>query len=177
MNISALWRTFCIALLAAGFAPSAQAGSKPTLSISFVIEGDKFEGPRMVQPMPVQGVVKYFRKVPMITHKNIKAFFPFAAKDGSMGVALRVNEAGWRNVRETAALEAGKMLAVMINGRLVQTMAIDNPKKDDYIVVIWRGVTEAEVAALKKSYPEIANKPSNGNNADPDQEIIDLTKP
>jgi hypothetical protein len=152
-------RTFltCLLLAAAGFV---QAGSKPTLGISFLVEGAESDGPRMVREMDLQGKKLFFKKMPMATHRNIKAFFPFPANDGSFGVALRVDESAWRTVREVGALDQGKLILVLVNGRIVQTMLADNPKKDDHIIVIWKGLTEAEVAQLKKSYPEIANKPA-----------------
>ncbi len=142
------------------------AGAKPSLVIAFMIEGGEIEGPRVVQPVPLGTEKIWVRKLPLLTQKNIKAFYPFAADDGTMGVALRVDESGWRNVREAGSLDLGKRLLVMVNGRVVQTLKVDNPKKDDKIVVIWRGLTQQEVAVLRKAYPEIANTPEEKTETD-----------
>jgi hypothetical protein len=69
-----------LVLLTAG-AAVAGGGKAPVYLISFHEEGDSMEGPKKIQELPVRGETRHFRKMPVITQRNFKAYWAFPAED------------------------------------------------------------------------------------------------
>ena len=76
-------------LLTAG-AALAGGGKAPVYLISFHEEGDSMEGPRKIQELAVRGETRHFRKMPVITQRNFKAYWAFPAEDGRIVI--------WKNL-------------------------------------------------------------------------------
>jgi hypothetical protein len=155
-------------LASVGLLISSYAGGRASFNLRLEVQGDEFEGPRMVRPELVGEKELWFRVVPVITSSNVKSFTPFTADNGSYGVALKVDEDGWKNIREIGSTSVGKLLRTRVNGRTVQMMRVDAPKVDDYTVIIWRGLTEENLKEMRKVFKEIkpvATQEKPGENA------------
>ena len=142
-------------MLLAILPPAHGSGKARRYSMSFHVEGDEFEGPRMVREERVDGKSHWFRISPVLTSNNFKGFYAFPAEDGSWGAAFAVNDSGWEAIMQTASTDAGKLMRVVANGRAVDMLHIDKPKRDDHLIVVWKGLSTEEVAGLRKKLPEI----------------------
>jgi hypothetical protein len=126
-------------------------------SLTWLVEGDEFEGPKMVRKdvqVAPDGKVHYFRVTPMVTQHHVRGMIPRQAEDGSWGATFILNEEGWRTILATAAQDGGKLIRVYINGRPLEYQRVEKPTKDDHLIVIWSGITEAEMAQLKSKYKQ-----------------------
>lgn len=134
------------------------SGKSPGFAISFHAEGDEFEGARMVREDTREGPDgkrHFFRISPVVTNKSFKAFYVFPAADGTYGAAFRLDDSGWESVMQTATTDSGKLMRVLVNGRPVDFLRIDKPRADDKLIVLWKGLTEEDVKALRAKYKEI----------------------
>lgn len=150
-----LW-LFALPALAPG------GGKSPGLSVSFHAEGDEFEGQRMVRADPEKGPdgkKHFFRISPVVTNKNFKGFAVFPADDGSFGAAFKLDNSGWESLLQTAAIDSGKLMRVIVNGRPVDFLRIDKPRRNDHTIVVWKGLSEEDVKALRAKYKELGAPP------------------
>lgn len=156
-------KNFLKTLLVIACAPLLMSMGKtggPTLT--WLVEGEQVDGPKMVRkdvtPGP-DGEIHYFRITPMATHKDVRGMSAFPAEDGTWGATFLVGENAWRSVQATAALDSGKLIRVYVNGRPVEYQRVARPTTDDYLICIWRGITEAEIKQLKSRYKDPNDKP------------------
>src|SRR5262245_65871378 len=74
-------------------------------------------------------------KLPWITERNIAAFSPYPAQDGTFGALFQLDEHG-RVVLDTLSVERrGGFLFVFINGRLITELQIDKRVSDGKIYI------------------------------------------
>lgn len=130
---------------------------KPSLAVSFHLEGDQLEGNKMVQPIklgtPPQ--VYYFRRSPELTHRHIKGYYPFLANDGSsFGAAFKLNQNGTDALATISTVSQGRKLLTVLNSEPVDFIVLDQPVRDGYIVV-WGGLTKADLAQFDKHFDRI----------------------
>ncbi len=123
--------------------------------LSWTVEGDETDGPKMVRKdvaAAPDGLVHYFRITPMVTELNVRGMVPIPAEDGTYGASFILNEEGWRSIQAVAAMDAGKLIRVYFNGRPLEFQRVTKPTKDDHMIMIWGGLTEADMAQLKGKY-------------------------
>ena len=145
----------CCLLLGSAAYGMGRMGGGPTLT--WLVEGDEFEGPKMVRRDVVaapDGKVHYFRVTPMVTQHHVRGMIPRQAEDGSWGATFILNEEGWRNILAAAAQDGGKLIRVYINGRPLEFQRVERPRTDDHLIVIWGGITESEMNQLKSRYKQ-----------------------
>jgi hypothetical protein len=149
----------CCFMLAPWLPAMGRAGGGP--SLTWLVEGDEFEGPKMVRrdvaPAP-DGKVHFFRVTPMVTQNHVRGMIPRQAEDGSWGATFILNEDGWRSIQATAALDSGRLVRVYINGRPLEFQRVEKPTTDDHLIVIWGGITDAEMNQLKSKYKQAPTK-------------------
>jgi hypothetical protein len=153
MNIKLIVRlfiiTFCISHL--------QAGSKKegNINVSFHMETEAGENPKMIFPSVAGGKSRYFRRIPDASMKDIAAFSPFLADDSvNFGIVFQLRESGKNRVMNVTIANQGRYLAAMVNGQVRDAVMIDKGITDGNLV-IWNNVTEAEIKQLDKSLPRI----------------------
>lgn len=131
-----------------------KAGEDPM--VSFHIETDHAENPKMVFPIEVGGKTRYFRRLPEIGTRDIAAFRPFPGDDGAntYGIVFQLKNGPSRRLASITNANQGRMLLAMTNGRPVDMVMIDQQVNDGFIV-IWKGVTEAEIRLYDKAAPRI----------------------
>lgn len=142
------------------FAPVAFAGSKPDskISLSFHMETDQNENPKMVFTQMDNGKARYFRRMPEITTKDVLSFSPFPAEgaDG-YGMVFRLKENAAHRFAAVSNVNQGRWLVAQINGRLVDGVLIDKPVNDG-MLVIWKGATLNDVKLFDAAMPRIGRE-------------------
>jgi hypothetical protein len=127
---------------------------KPTVSVRFHVQVNEVTGApfMMTAQLPGTNEKVTLSKTAEISEDDIVAIYPFAADDGSIGCAFKLNSHG-KLVINTLSTEArGATLVGFINGRAVTAMLIDRPITDD-LIVIKRGIVPLEAQLLAKAFP------------------------
>lgn len=137
------------AWLTAG-AAFAGGGKAPVYLISFHEEGDSMEGPRKIQELPIRGETHYFRKMPVITQRNFKAYWAFPAEDGkSWGAVFWLDTTGQHVLQRLGVANRGQFLAVAVNRQPADVVLIDKVPEDGRIV-IWKNLPSELFAVIDK---------------------------
>ncbi|MEI6562072.1 MAG: hypothetical protein WCO68_08325 [Verrucomicrobiota bacterium] len=149
---------FLLPLLALAFLAAAH---KPKLTIRFHIEANANSGSSfaIAVPMPGSSRTLSISKVADISESDVAAIFPFPAEDGSMGCALKLDNHGQITLASISQEYRGTLLLGFVNGRAVTAMLIDR-KVLDGVITIPRGLTPAEIALMKQSFPTLGEKKS-----------------
>ena len=91
------------------------------------------------------------QKLPWITERDVMAFSPYPARDGTFGALFQLDEHG-RVVLDTLSVERrGGFLFVFINGRMITELQIDKRVSDGKIYIP-SGLTAADVELMKKQW-------------------------
>jgi hypothetical protein len=128
--------------------------------VSFHVETDHAENPKMVFSLEIAGKMRHFRRLPEISTRDIAAFRPFPGDDDAetYGIVFQLKDAGARRLTNITNANQGRMMLAMANGRAVDAVMIDK-QVDDGFIVIWKGVTEAEIQMYDKAAPRIGEDP------------------
>jgi hypothetical protein len=133
---------------------------KPTIDLRVHAEGTEAEAPTFAIPATLlNGRPTFLQRMPLATQSEIEAVYPFAAADGSEGVYLKLGAHGSRLLQQHTMSQQGKMLVVMLNGRMVSNLLVDRPIADG-IVAIPRGLTQEDIAILTSSFPVLGQQNS-----------------
>lgn len=136
-------------LLTAGSA-LASGGKAPVYLISFHEEGDSMEGPRKIQEMEIRGETRYFRKMPVITQRNFKAYWAFPSEDGrSWGAVFWLDTTGQHVLQRLGVANRGQYLAVAVNRQPADVVTIDKFPEDGRIV-IWKNLSPELFVVIDK---------------------------
>lgn len=144
-------------LLLLCLAPVALAGGKKDTSavISFHIETDVNENPKMIFPVQFGNQTKYFRRVSEVSTRDVASFSPFPDETGtSFGMALLLKPGAVNRISAITATNLDKWLVARFNGRIVDAVRIDKQITDG-VLVIWKGVAIEEINELDKTVPRI----------------------
>lgn len=96
-------------------------------------------------------------KMPWISERDVAAFFPYPAQDGTYGALFQLDEHG-RVVLDTLSVERrGGFLFVFVNGRLITELQIDKRVSDGKIYVP-SGLTAADIEVMKKDWRLIGQR-------------------
>lgn len=130
----------------------AMGDPKDKASATFHIETEAGENPKMVFQQIVGGQQRFFRRVPEVATKDIATFSPFTSEAGDFGVVFRLKGNAARRLSAITAANQGRWLMASLNGRTADAVLIDS-QIDDGVLVIWKGVTLADIESLDKSLP------------------------
>ena len=90
-------------------------------------------------------------KLPWISERDVIAFSPYPAPDGTYGALLQFDDHG-RVVLDTLSVERrGRFLFVFVNGRFVTQLQVDKRVSDGKIYIP-SGLTAADVDLMKKDW-------------------------
>lgn len=151
-------KTFAVLFLLS-LAPSVDAGGKKeeTPVISFHMETDPTDNPKMITPVPLgNNQTRYFRRLSEITMKDVVAFGPFPDDLGgnTYGVALRLKPNAANRISASTAVNIDRWMIARVNGRVVDGVRIDKQVTDG-LLIIWKGLTIDEINLLDKTLPRI----------------------
>ena len=128
-----------------------QAGSKsPPVYIGFHGEADANDNPKMVRSEVIDGEPFTFRLSPDISTRHFSAFHSFPAADGSLGVALKLNEQGLIAHQMLVTSTRGRLVRIVVNGRAVDVQRVTGTRRFDGYLVVWQGLTEADLKLMEK---------------------------
>jgi len=149
-------RRLIFALLAFSLLAPASASSKRPKknSLTFHLEGNEVDGPRMVFPLPMGDKQRFFLKSPLTFTKELVAYKPFFAQDGTAGATFAFTKPAANRITARTTQHQGKWLMAMLNGRPVDAIYIDKPVRDGRLV-IWQGIREGEINAFEYAMPHI----------------------
>ena len=102
----------------------------------------------------------YIEKVPIISHYDIEAFYPFEAPDGSMGAYFMLGKSGRTRLDTLSIEKRGTSLVIFVNGRQVVDLVIDR-RISDGILSIPRGLRREEVAQMREEFKVIGGNDEN----------------
>ncbi len=144
-------------IIALALAPPVFAGGKKEnkASITFHMETEGTDNPKMIFPQMANGQTRYFRRTPDVSLKDVISFRPFPAdRDQGFGLLLKLKPSAVNRLSALTTANQGRWLISQVNGRAVDGVLIDKPLNDGFIV-IWKGVTDADIAILDKDLPRI----------------------
>jgi hypothetical protein len=140
--------------------PSVFASGKKEMksSVSFHMESDGNDNPKMIAQAIHNGKNRFFRRLPEITTKDIVSFNPFPSELGDdYGIVFRLTPAATNRLAAATAANQGKYLMAQLNGRLVDGVLIDKQINDGF-VVIWKGATLGDIQLLDNDKPRMGEE-------------------
>ncbi|MFZ4777111.1 MAG: hypothetical protein ACOYM3_17215 [Terrimicrobiaceae bacterium] len=138
-----------------------QAGQKKAAPVSLRLfaEGNEKEGESFVTPVELTSPQKkiFVRKVPILSEKDIKAFYPFPGRDGMVGAYFRLDPHGSDKLEQFTTEDRGKLAVIMINGRVAAALRVEQ-RVADGILYVPGGILPNEIAQLELKYPVIGRE-------------------
>jgi len=166
-------RIFLTTLLAAVPFSQALAGGKKTsvVDLSFHLQAEEGDNPKMVFSQLTSGKVIKFRKTSEANSRDIESFMPFPSRDGDgYGIQVKLKPGAALRVVAMTTNNSGRWLLSMVNGRTLDAVMIDKPVNDG-MLVIWKGISEGELAELDKTYPRFGKSKPQGAGGDKKKKI------
>jgi len=142
-----------VAILA--LAPPLFGGGKnePKASVTFHLETEATDNPKMIFPQGIGNQTHYFRRMPELGIKDIVSFSPFPSETGeNFGIVFRLKSNATNRFAAVTAANQNRWLIAQVNGRAVDAVVIDKQVSDG-VIVIWKGVTLADVKILEEEIP------------------------
>ena len=154
-------RAALLMMLVLALTPAVFASGKKEMkaSVSFHMETESTDNPKMIFQQMAFGKDRSFRRVPEVSTKDIVSFTPFPSDAGGddYGVVFILKENAAKRLSAITNINQGKWMITQINGRVVDGVLIDK-QIDDGRLVIWKGVTLADVTVLDESYPRVGQE-------------------
>lgn len=133
-------------------------GDKKIAQISFHVETEANDNPKMIFPHELAGKQRYFRRMPEISSKDFVSFNPFPAEDqASYGVMILLKESSGKRLTAVTTTDQGKYMVCQAFGRVVDAVLIDQPVSDR-VIVVWKGLTLDEIRELDKVLPRVGQE-------------------
>lgn len=146
------------ALLALAPAVHASGKKEAKAAVSFHIETEASDNPKMIFPQLTNGEKRFFRRMPEVSTKDIISFSPFPAEGGEdYGVMFKLKPNVKNRLAAITNINIGKWMVAQINGRVVDGILIDK-QVDDGFIVVWKRVTLDDIAILDKQMPRIGQE-------------------
>lgn len=120
--------------------------------LTFHIQGDESDGPKMVFPLQMGNQKRFFTKSPLTFTKEIVSLKHFITEDGTYGAAFAFDKAAAGRIAALTTSNQDKWLVAMLNGRAVDAVFIDRPVNDGKLVV-WRGIQQVEIIRFEYAMP------------------------
>lgn len=148
-------------MLVLAFSPSLFAsGKKQTKAIlSFHMETESTDNPKMTFTQLANGKVRTFRRMPEVTTKDVVAFTPFPAEGGgdNYGMVFQLKDNAAKRLASITNINQGRWMITQANGRIVDGVMIDK-QVDDGRLVIWKGITLADIELFDETIPRIGQE-------------------
>jgi len=145
-------------LVVFAFTPAVVAGGKADTkaTLSFHMETEATDNPKMIFAQLTNGQTRYFRRMPEITTKDVESFNPFPSDVGGddYGIVFKLKDNAAKRLAALTNLNQGRWLLAQINGRVVDGVLIDK-QVDDGFIVIWKGATLADISVFDAALPRL----------------------
>ncbi len=151
-------RILCLLLISLN---SVFAADKYLVTVRLHTEGNQQSGDSFVAEIQLFNPQKkiYIEKVPIISEKDIVAFYAFPAQDGSgsIGAYFRLDADGTNKLEQHTASSRDALDVVLINGRVGPAIQVDK-KITDGLLMVPAGFTPLEIAQLQTKFPVIGKE-------------------
>lgn len=152
LRLAAFTMMAAFALAPAGFGSGKKANKA---SVTFHMETEATDNPKMIFPQLTNGETRYFRRMPEVGIKDVQSFNPFPSDVGDgYGLVIKLKGAATNRLAAITNANQGRWMISQINGRVVDGIMID-AQVSDGVLVIWKGVTLADIAVLDEEFPRI----------------------
>jgi hypothetical protein len=150
-------RSLLRAAMAVFLVSSAEAGAQHCI-FRVHLEAKAQDGSVFAQPLrSFTGRSVFIEKMPWITERDVRKFYPYRAADGSYAALLQLDDHG-RTVLDTLSVEhRGSYLYVFLNGRPLTEFQIDRRVSDGRIYLA-SGLTETDIKLMNKDWKLIGGK-------------------
>ncbi|MGA0112021.1 MAG: hypothetical protein ACO3PN_07955 [Chthoniobacterales bacterium] len=136
----------------------AAGAKKPVLDLRIHAEGTEAEAPTFAIPATLlDGRPAFLQRMPLVSQSEVDAIYPFPAADGSQGIYFKLGAHGSRLLQQHTMSQQGKLLVVMLNGRMVSNLLVDRAINDG-IVCIPRGLSPDDIALLAGAFPVLGQE-------------------
>jgi hypothetical protein len=153
--------TVLLMMLVLALSPALFAsGKKQTKAIvSFHMETESTDNPKMIFQQLANGKVRAFRRMPEVTTKDMQGFTPFPAEGGgdNYGMVFQLKDNAAKRLAAITNINQGRWMITQANGRIVDGVMIDK-QVDDGRLVIWKGLTLADIGFFDESMPRIGQE-------------------
>lgn len=132
---------------------------KPHCTIRAHVEGNAKDGAAFATQLRSSATGKNItiEKIPTISERDVVAFYPVPAADGTFGVLFKLDDHG-KLALDTLSLEKrGTYLYVFVNGRPAAELQIDRRVSDGKLYVP-SGLTPADIELMKKEWRLIGQR-------------------
>jgi hypothetical protein len=150
-----------LTMLALMAVPSVFAGGKRDgkAAVTFHMQTEATDNPKMIFPQEVSGRTRYFLRMPEVATKDVVSFNPFPSDlgGGDYGMLIRLKSNAARRLSAITAANQGRWMVAQVNGRVVDGVLIDK-QIDDGVLVIWKGLTMADVETFDKAFPRVGQE-------------------
>ncbi len=96
-------------------------------------------------------------RMPRLSERDVVAFYPYSAKDGSYGALFQLDEHGRISLDALSVEQRGLLLFVLVNGRPVAQLEVDQRVSDGRIYIA-SGLTKTDIDSFKKCWRLIGEK-------------------
>lgn len=96
-------------------------------------------------------------RMPRLSERDVVAFYPYATSDGNFGALFQLDDHGRIALDALSIERRGTLLFVLINGRAVTELQIDQRVSDGRIYIA-SGLTKADIEGMKKCWRIIGEK-------------------
>ena len=155
------------------------AGEKklPPVTVRLHGEGNEKEGASFVSQIELKVPAKkiFIRKVPVITERDIKSFYPFPAQDGTVGAYFRLDPHGTDKLQQFTIEDRGRLSVVLVNGRVACALQVTKVVADG-ILYVASGFLPDEIPRLAAKYPVIGREAEFGKKPKPEKPLAPLPK-
>ena len=158
----------CLVLLGSYPAGTGRAaGSKrrdPSIAIRFHVQVSTFDpsfSVKVTAGNPPRALI--VEKIPSISERDIAAFYPYKAADGTFSTAFQLDAHGAAVLEALSAQNRGRYLLAAVNARPVALLAIDK-RISDGVIFIPSGLTLEEVHKLGESFSLIGQTETDKEN-------------
>ncbi|MEO5721653.1 MAG: hypothetical protein ABIR71_09310 [Chthoniobacterales bacterium] len=139
--------------------PAAVEAAKPRVTLRAHLEANAHDGDVFSSKLrsPVSGRNVVIQKIPTISERDVVAFAPYRAADGSFGALFELDDHG-KLALDTLSIERrGTYLYILVNARPVAELLIDRRVSDGKLYVA-SGLTESDIALMKKDWRLIGHR-------------------
>ena len=108
-------------------------------------------------PALLSGKRVAIERIPRLSERDVVAFYPYPATGGSYGALFQFDEHGRVALDALSVEQRGRLLFVLVNGRAVAQLQIDQRVTDGRIYVA-SGLSKADIDSFKKCWRLIGEK-------------------
>ncbi len=152
-------RTVWAALLLISLGGSPAMGKQRHCMIRLHVQANVHDSEVFATPLRSQftGKPVVIEKSASISERDVAAFYPYPAKDGSFGVLLQLDEHGKLALDTLSVERRGTPLFVFVNGRAVTELQIDR-RISDGKVYLASGLNAADIELMRKDWRLIGQR-------------------